>query len=270
VGGAADGENLMLPKLISFGDLFLPSYGLMIALGFLAGLWLTARLARRSGLDPDLCVNLGIYCAIAAILGAKLFMFLQDWEFYLRNPGEILSLATLRAGGIFYGGLILALGTGVYYMRRHKLPVLRTMDIFAPGIALGHAIGRVGCFLAGCCWGSECHLPWAVTFTNTEAHEMFGTPLGVPLHPAQLYEVGAVGIIAWVLYRRFHQPHRLGSIMGLYLTLYCGVRFMIEFFRAHEKANPFGGPISMQQWVAAGLFLLGVWMVARKQAVGPK
>jgi phosphatidylglycerol:prolipoprotein diacylglycerol transferase len=146
-------------------------------------------------------------------------------------------------------------------MRRSKLPVLLTLDVFAPGVALGHAIGRLGCFAAGCCWGVECRLPWAVTFTNPDAQRMFGTPLDIPLHPAQLYESFAVAIIAWILHLRFQRPHRLGSIMGLYLILYSVARFAIEFYRIHEQPNPFGLPLSVAQWTAIGLALAGVWLL---------
>lgn len=258
----------MLPKLIDFGDFFLPAYGLLVTAAFLAGLWLMTRLARRDGLNPDDMVNLAVYCALAGILGGKALMLVQDFDFYRRNPGEIFSLATFQAGGIFYGGLVAALGTAWWYMRRKKLPGLRTADVFAPGVALGHAIGRLGCFAAGCCWGLECRLPWAVTFTNPDTHQMFGTPLHIPLHPAQLYQAAAEGLVALILWRRSIVPHRPGAIIGLYLVLTSAARFAIEFVRAHEAPNPFGGPLSTAQWMALGLAALGVWILRRRVAAG--
>ena len=112
-------------------------------------------------------------------------------------------------------------------MRRKRLPGLAVMDVFAPAIALGHAIGRVGCFAAGCCWGAVCRLPWAVTFRNPEAHRLVGVPLGIPLHPTQLYEAAAEAIIFVFLYRRFQRPHRAGTIIGWYLVLFdaCGLQW---------------------------------------------
>ena len=256
----------MLPKLISIGDFFLPTYGLLVTIGFLTGLWLATRLARRDGLNADDVVNLAVYCALSGVLGAKLLMFIQDFNYYRRNPGEILSVATLQAGGIFYGGLVAALGVAWWFLRKKKLPALRTADAFAPGLALGHAIGRVGCFAAGCCWGLECNRPWAVTFKNPESNRMFGTPLFVPLHPTQLYEAAAEALIAFALWRRSLVPHKPGLIIGLYLAMYSSVRFVVEFFRAHDAANPFGGPLSASQWIALGLAALGLWILRRRPA----
>lgn len=254
----------MFPKVIQIGDFFLPTYGLLVAIAFLVALWVISRLARRARLNPDAVTNLGIYCALAGLAGAKLFMFLFDWETYVRNPSEIFSLATIQAGGVFQGGLIAALVTAIWYMRHRKLPALETADVFAPGIALGHAIGRLGCFSAGCCWGARCDLPWAVTFTNPAAHDLTGVPLNVSLHPTQLYEAFAEAIIFLVLYRKFGRAHRSGSILGLYLILYSAVRFTVEFVRFHEQALPFGGPFSITQWIALLLLAAGIWLVSRK------
>ncbi len=252
----------MFPELFRIHSFFVPTYGLLVALAFVAALAITTRLARRSGLDPEAVLNLGIYCALAGIAGAKLLMFLVDIPYYIRNPGQIFSLSTLQAGGIFYGGLIAALIVAAWYMRRKTLPLLPTADAFAPGLAFGHALGRLGCFAAGCCWGAESHLPWAVTFRNPRASELVGVPLGVPLHPTQLYESLAEAVIFFILYRRFNQPHRPGAIIGLYLLLYSTVRFLVEFLRAHDQPNPFGGPFSTSQWIALGLIAmvaLGWW-----------
>ncbi len=257
----------MLPKLISVGDFFVPTYGLMVTLGFLAGLWLATRLARRDGLNTDDVVNLAVYCALSGIVGAKLLMIVQDFGYYRENPGELFSFATLQAGGIFYGGLVAALAVAWWFLSKRGLPALRTADVFAPGVALGHAIGRIGCFAAGCCWGVECHLPWAVTFKNPDANRMFGTPLMTPLHPTQLYESAAEAIIAFVLWRRSLAAHRPGTVIGLYLVMYCSVRFAVEFVRAHDAANPFGGPLSSSQWIALALAAAGVWLLARRGSV---
>ncbi|MFN3323448.1 MAG: prolipoprotein diacylglyceryl transferase [Bryobacteraceae bacterium] len=259
----------MLPKVFTVGDFFLPTYGLLVALAFLAGLWVTTRLARQKGLNPDAITNLAVYCALAGILGAKLMMFVFDAGHYWRNPGDIFSLNTLQAGGVFHGGLVLALLTAVWYMRRARLPGALTADVFAPGIALGHGIGRLGCFAAGCCWGTECRLPWAVTFTNPDAYYLVGVPLHIPLHPTQLYEAGAEFLIFGVLLWRFYKPHRPGMLIGLYLVLYSIVRFLVEFVRAHEQVNPLGGPFSNTQWIALGLLLTGLWLILRRTSAAP-
>lgn len=263
----------MFPKLISIGSFFLPTYGLLVALGFLAGIWLTTKLARRAGIDPEKVGNLAIYCALTGLAGAKLLMFLMDFEYYARNPGRILSFDTLLSAGVYYGGFLAAFLFAWIYMKRQNLPWLKTADVFAPGVAIGHAIGRLGCFAAGCCWGSLCERPWAVTFENPAAHDLTGVPLGIPLHPAQLYEAGAVALLAAFLYRQSGHPHREGRILGFYLALYAIIRIVVEFFRFHEQALPWGGPLTWTQWIAVGLGVLGAILLfhtrQRAQVIAP-
>ncbi|MBI3472504.1 MAG: prolipoprotein diacylglyceryl transferase [Candidatus Solibacter usitatus] len=243
----------MLPYLFSIFGFRLPTYGLLVALALLLALALTGKLARRAGADPEKILNLGMYCAMAGIVGAKLMMILADWPEYAQDPSRIFSMATLQAAGIFYGGFLAALGVAFVYMRRFKLPVLATADLFAPGVALGHAIGRIGCFAAGCCWGVETHLPWAVTFRNPDAYELVGVPLGKPLHPTQIYESLAELAICGFLYWRSAKPHQPGALIGQYLALYSTVRFLVDFVRRHDQANPFNGPFTTAQWISLGL-----------------
>ena len=254
----------MFPKVVSIDSFFLPTYGVLVATAFLLALWVTVKLARRRGLNPEAVTNLAVYCALAGLLGARLMMFVFDWNYYAANPGEIFSLATLQAAGVYQGGLILALIVAILYMRRQKLPVLATMDVFAPGLALGHGVGRLGCFAAGCCWGAECKRPWAVTFTDPEANRLTGVPLGTPLHPSQLYEAAAEGLIFVLLWRSIAQPHRDGHIFALYLLLYSAVRFVVEFFRSHAQALPFGLPLSNTQWISLALFGAGLWLLRHR------
>ena len=246
----------MLPYLITIGGFRLPTYGVLVAAAFLIALSLTGRLARRAGQNPDMILNLGIYCALSGILGAKLMMILVDLPEYLRDPGRLFSLSTLQAAGIFYGGFMLALATAYFYMRKQKLPLLATADLFAPGIALGHAIGRLGCFAAGCCYGDRCSLPWAVTFTRPEANELVGVPLNTPLHPTQLYEAAAEVLICLFLLRMIKRPHQAGAVIGWYVVLYSGVRFAVDFLRHQDQGNVLGGPFTTAQTISLGLIAL--------------
>ncbi len=255
----------MFPKLIDSGSFFLPMYGVLVALAFLAGITVTTRLGKRAGLKAEPLTNLAIYCALAGMAGAKLFMFLFDWQVYSQNPGMIFSLSTLQAAGVFQGGLLAALLTAAWYVRRNKLPGLLTADTFAPGVALGHAIGRLGCFAAGCCWGKECDRAWAVTFTSKSANDLTGVPLFVPLHPAQLYEAFAEFLTFAILYWYFLKPHRDGAVIGWYLVLSSVSRFGIEFWRHHEQALPFGLPLSITQWIALATMLAGGWLLFRRK-----
>lgn len=252
----------MYPEIFHIS--FLHTYGVLVAAAFLAGLWMAGRLAARAGLSADAVTNLGIYCALSAIAGAKLMMFVVDFGYYTQHPGEIFSLGTLQAGGVFYGGLIAALLVAWWYMRKTKLPLWKTADVFAPAIALGHGIGRLGCFSAGCCWGVECHSPWAVTFTNPISNQLVGVPLGLPMHPTQLYEAFAEFVIFGILLWRVNRPHPMGAIISLYLILYSTARFIVEFFRFHEQGNLWGGPLDTSQWISLALFALGVLYFATK------
>lgn len=256
----------MFPHLVSAGRFSLPAYGVLVALGFLAGLWLAVRLARRSGLNADLVTNAAAYAAIAGLVGAKLLMFVVNFGYYREHPEQILSLATLLSAGVFFGGLILAIAVALWYMRAKGLPRWQTADAFAPGLALGHGIGRIGCFAAGCCWGLKCDRAWAVTFTNPEAERLVGVPLGVPLHPTQLYEAAAEAVIFPVIYAFYHRPHKPGAVLGLYLALYSAARFALEFFRDHQQPNPWGGPLSSMQWLSLALLASGVYLIGRRAA----
>ncbi len=254
----------MYPKLFSIGSFFIPTYGVLVALGFLAGLMVTMRLATRAGLSSEKVTNLAIYCAIAGVLGAKLFMFLFDFSYYAQNPGEIFTMSTLQAAGVFHGGFIAAFVVAGLYMRSQKLPVLQTMDIFAPGVAIGQAIGRLGCFAAGCCWGRECDLPWGVRFRSDFAAPV---PLDKPLHPVQLYESFCNFLLFALLYKLSERPHRPGQVIGLYLVLYSTIRFCIEFFRNHEQSLVLG--LSLTQWISLGLLAVGALILRATRVVHP-
>jgi phosphatidylglycerol:prolipoprotein diacylglycerol transferase len=251
----------MFPYLFHIGSFSVPTYGLLVALGFLAGIWLTARLSRRVGLPSEAVLNLGVFCALAGIAGAKILMIAMGPE-YREHPSEIFTLATLQSAGIFYGGLIAALGAAVWYMWRHKMPVLLTADQFAPGVALGHGIGRLGCFAAGCCWGRPAHVPWAVTFSNPDS-VIAPDRLGIPLHPTQLYEAVAEWTICGILILFLTRRHRDGQVLGLYLLLYGIARLVVEFYREHDSSNPLGLGLSLEQWLAIALALAGVALVAQ-------
>ena len=254
----------MYPNLFHLS--FLHTYGVLVAVAFLVGLWLVGRLAKENGINPEAATNLGLYCALAAIAGAKLMMFLVDLPHYIQNPGEIFSLESLQAGGVFYGGLIAALLLAWWYMRKTKLPPFKTADIFAPAIAIGHGIGRIGCFSAGCCWGVACDRSWGVTFTSQEAHDRVGVPLGVPLHPTQIYEAIGEFVIFGILYWRVRKPHAPGAIISLYLILYGALRFVVEFFRFHEQGNLFNGPLDTSQWISIVLCAMGAAYYLRRGA----
>ena len=248
----------MLPILLHYGRFSLPTYGFLAAVGLLVGLSVCVRNAARQGIDADKTWNLGILAILAGIVGAKLLMVLNDWNYYKEHPRQIFSLTTLQAGGVWSGGLVLAVLVAWWYIRRNRIPVLRTCDAFAPGIALGHAIGRLGCFAAGCCWGKPTHLPWGVTFTNPLAALLVGTPLGVRLHPTQIYEMlvelANFFLLTWLLRRKKFD----GQVIGAYMFVYGIARFFLEFLRDDpDRGSVFGGFMTGTQLLAMGLVIVG-------------
>ena len=255
----------MFPQLFHLGKFSLATYGFMAALGMLAGLYVTVKLARRHGVDPDKVWNLGIIVILSALLGAKLLYVIQNWSVYAANPRRLFSLDLLQAGGVFYGGLLAAIVAGVWYLRQARLPALKTMDVFAPGIALGHSFGRLGCFAAGCCYGRPTELPWGVTFTNPLAAQVVGTPLNVHLHPTQIYEfvveLANFFLLMWLVPRKKFD----GQVMGAYLFLYGFARYFIEFFRGDpERATVFGGFMTLTQLISILLVITGGALWIRK------
>ena len=248
----------VFPHLFHIGSFALPTYGLMAALGMISGLAVIFHLARFRGLDGDQMWNLGGLAAFSGILGAKLLMLLVDWRDYLANPGRIFSIATLQSGGVFSGGLVLAILCSWWYVRREKIPFLSAADVFAPGVALGHAFGRIGCLAAGCCYGRETHVPWAITFHNPWAADFSGTPLNVPLHPTQIYEFAAELINFAFLYWLCKRKEFEGQIIGLFMMIYGIERFIFEFFRGDPgRGEVLGGLITGTQLIALGLIVTG-------------
>ena len=248
----------MFPQIFHLGRFVLPTYGVMAAIGLIAGLSIVVRGARQQGIDPEKAWNLGLVAILSALLGAKILMIATEWETY-HDWHAIFSMQFLQAAGVFYGGLLAAIGACTWYMRRHRMPVLRTCDVFAPGIALGHAFGRLGCFAAGCCYGKPTHLPWGATFTNPISL----APLNVPLHPTQIYEflveITNFVVLSWLLkHKRFE-----GQVIGAYLFLYGVARFFLEFLRDDPgRGSVFGGALSTTQLISIVLVVAGgvLWL----------
>ena len=252
-----------------FGPVTVYTYGVLLAAAYLLGLQLAMVRARKRNLDATRVMDLGIYIIISALIGAKLLLLITDFQTFRSNPAELFNL--FRSGGVFYGGLILAVAVALVYVQRVGLPLWTTCDVFAPGIALGHVVGRFGCFFAGCCYGRPTSLPWAITFTDPFAAANVGTPLNVPLHPTQLYEAGAEFLILALLLGTERKGHAFaGRTFWLYMLLYAVSRFIIEFFRGDERGAV--GVLSTSQFISAILAPLAVGMLvylSRRAAPAP-
>jgi len=249
----------VFPQLFHIGSFAVPTYGVLVALGVLVGLWISVRNSERQGIKAEYAWDFGIAVVLAGILGSKILYIVVDLHTYMQHPSEIFSLATLQAGGVFSGGLIGAFVVAWWFLRKHHMPALATCDAFAPGLSMGHAIGRLGCFAAGCCFGKPTDHFWGVTFTNPLAQQLVGTPLNQALQPTQLIESGAELIIFGILTWMFARKKFDGQIFGAYLFLYGVARFLIEFLRGDPgRGGPyFGGALSGTQLISIGLVLAG-------------
>jgi len=246
------------PKLFELGPFTVYTYGVLLAVSYLIGLKMAMSRAKTRGLDSNRVLDLGIYIIIAALVGAKALLAIVDFNVYWNSPREILSL--LRSGGVFYGGLILAVAVAFRYILKHGMPLWTTCDVFAPGIALGHVVGRFGCLFAGCCYGKETHVPWAITFRDPFAAANVGTPLGVPLHPTQLYEAGAELLILLLLLGMERRSRGFpGRTFWLYMLLYGVSRFIIEFYRGDERGTVL--MFSTSQFISVLLVPLAIVML---------
>jgi phosphatidylglycerol:prolipoprotein diacylglycerol transferase len=252
----------VFPQLFHLGRFFLPTYGFLVALGVLVGLWVSVRNSERLGIDGDKSWNLGILVVLCGIVGAKVLYIVNEWSYYSANPRQIFSIDTLQAGGVFSGGLLAAFLAAAWYVWKNHMPALGTCDAFAPGLALGHSIGRIGCFAAGCCYGKETHHWWGVTFHNPLAKSITGTPLGVPLEPTQLFESAVELANFFILMYLLKHRKFDGQVIGAFMFIYGVARFFLEYLRDDPgRGSVFGGAMTGTQLIAVGLVLAGglIW-----------
>lgn len=260
----------MHPILAQFGAITIYTYGVLVAAGVILGLWYAQRQAARAGLPPRQIWNLGIYVIFGALIASKMWLIFSDWSYYAQNPSDIFSLTTFQSAGTFYGGLLGAILTIIIYSRYQNMPVLAVLDIGAAALPLSHAIGRLGCFAAGCCFGKPTTLPWGVSFTDEAAERLAGTPLHTSLHPTQLYEAGAEFLNFLLLVWLGGRGRVAGQILGAYFILYGVERGAIEFFRADPgRTMMFHDALSLMQIVSAGLVLTGAFLWWRGAHAAP-
>lgn len=257
----------MHPKLFHIGEFYLPTYGLLVTSGVILALFLSLRLARSEGFDKarrEQLSNLVISTIIGGILGSKLLLVIVDLGNYIRHPYELIYL--LRAGGVFYGGLIGGILTAAFLMRKYKFQFHEVGDILAPHVALGHAIGRLGCFAAGCCYGKHCDVSTiSVTFENAFAHSVVGVPLHDPLYPTQLFSAASLLLIFLATrFLVFRNRQWKGQVFWSYVGLYSLTRFSIEFFRGDLDRGFVFEHLSTSQFISLVMFAIAVAMMAVK------
>jgi len=237
-------------------------YGVLVALGLLAGLWTAGRRAPLSGIRTETVIDLGPWLILGTIVGARGLYVLSYWrQDFAKEP--FWQIFNIRGGGlVFYGGLIGASLACILYVRFKRLPLWKVADVLAPSIALGHSIGRMGCLMNGCCYGRACDLPWAVHFPDDHPTR------GAGVHPTQIYEavlnLGLYAALAW-FYRRKKFD---GQIFAAYLLFYAVLRASVEMFRGDYTANSLHGQVTPGQLLSIPIFAAGVllWWVLS----GPK
>ncbi|MBN2383668.1 prolipoprotein diacylglyceryl transferase [bacterium] len=249
----------MHPILIHIGPIPIRSYGFMIVCGFLVGVWLAIRRGRKVGITPETVIDLCFAILLSALIGSKLLHLIIFWPDYLvdiprlrHHPIDLF--VYLGSGLIFFGGLIAAIPTAIFFVRKRKLGIWTVADVLAPSIPLAHGFGRIGCFLAGCCFGKLCEAPWAVTFHNPNSM----APLGIPLHPTQLYSAFWNFSLAAILLLLGPRLKRSGQLFWMYILLYPIGRFVIEFYRADQRGFILSGALSTSQFIGIVLVLVAI------------
>lgn len=243
----------MHPVLIRIGPFTIHTYGVLVAAGFLLGLALAVRQAKKEGIPSERIIDIGFYVILSAIVGSRLFFIAINAGHYIQHPLDIFKI--WEGGLVFYGGLILALIVAIWYIRRHDLDLWSVADIFAPSIAIGHAVGRLGCFFAGCCYGKSSYLPWSVTYSDPDCLAR----TGIPLHPAQLYEsIGEFMNFLILITLRKHRSFK-GQLLWTYILLYSVLRFAVEFFRGDEARGYIFHGFSVSQGIS---LIMGIFAIA--------
>ncbi len=241
----------MHPVLFRIGSFALPTYGLLMVTALVAGIFTALRLGKREGFDSDRLFDFSTWLIVVSLVGAKALLILTGWRYYWKNPGEILSWSTFQAGGVFYGGFIAAVLFALWYVHVHRLPMWKIFDVYVPAVALGLGIGRLGCFAAGCDYGKPTDSFLGVVFTSPWSHQVTGVPLGVALHPTQLYESAVSILIFAVLIWWSRRKAYDGQLFVLYLVLYAVARFFLEFLRGDEdRGFVFNHLFSTSQFIA--------------------
>lgn len=256
----------MFPKLFEIdlswlsreiGKVHIHTYGVILAIAFFMGFLIFKKYLRKENISDKVAYDLFFYIVIGSLAGSKLFLIIIDWKYYLNNPKEIL-FAIARYGGVYYGGLIASIIVSILYLNHNKLPILRVTDCASPAIALGLSIGRWACLSAGCCYGSYSELPWAIIYKDIYASKTVGTPIGIPLHPAPIYESVAALFIFIFLVFYMRRKKKDGQVFGALLILLGMERFIIEYYRGDDRGFLFNGLLSVSQFLAIFIIVAGI------------
>jgi phosphatidylglycerol:prolipoprotein diacylglycerol transferase len=236
----------MYPTFFRIGNFDITSFGVLVAIGALVGLWVFGRELARSGLPPS-AGDAAMAGVFGGLLGAKLL-----WVAEHLGEEPFRALLFSRGGMSWFGGLVGGVGTALIVLWRRHVPITPTLAAATPALAIGHAIGRIGCFLVGDDYGRPSNLPWAVAFPRGLP------PTDLPVHPTQLYEAFALAVVAWLLIRWRRRSVPDAIVLGRYLVLAGSIRFAIEFIRVNERIV---GPLTLAHLVSLALMIIGAAML---------
>ena len=243
----------MYPTLFRIGEFEVTTFGLLVAIGVLTGIWILSRELEYSNLPSD-AVDAALAGVLGGLIGAKVV-----WSVEFRDDGPFLSLLLSRGGLSWFGGFLGGVGAGLWFLRRRRIPIMAALSAAAPALAIGHAIGRIGCFLVGDDYGRPTNLPWGVPFPRGLP------PTTVPVHPTQLYETAGLVVIAWLLIRWRRERLVDAIVFGRYLLLAGALRFLIEFIRVNAHV---AGPFTLAQVFSAAIMIAGLWLMRLREAHG--
>lgn len=253
----------------TLGPLTVHWYGILVALGFLAGLWTAGRRARREGIPTETIFDLGPWLILGGILGARVLYVISYWKEDFADLPFYEVFMIQKGGLVFYGGLIGATVGAMLYLRLKKLPIWKVADILAPSIALGSAFGRLGCLMNGCCYGRACSLPWGLVFPKDSPvwdHQVHAGVIGqdqaaLPVHPTEIYDsalnFGFYCFLAWLFRRKKFD----GQIFAVYLIGYALLRSFVEYFRGDYPVHYLGGWATPAQVLSLGIILGGALLL---------
>ncbi|MCF6247006.1 MAG: prolipoprotein diacylglyceryl transferase [Desulfobacula sp.] len=247
----------MYPILLSIGSFKLYTYGFFIAVGFLAAMWISKRLARPQNIAPQTITDVYFVIMLSAIAGARALYVFISFDAYKNNLFDIFKI--WNGGLVFFGGFCAAILCSIVYIKKRNLPLWTIADIIAPGVALGHAFGRIGCFFAGCCYGKVCDLPFAVQYSHPESL----APLGVLLHPTQIYSVISNLILFFILLALHKKKKFDGQVFLIYIMLYSFFRSIIEFFRGDFRGDFFFDFISLSQGIGLSVSIVACFLLIK-------
>ncbi len=247
----------LLFEIPLFGGLRIYTYGVLVALAFVLGIAWASREAKKSGISSDFVMDLAFYIVLSALIGSRILYIIVDWKRYVEHPLDVIKI--WEGGLVFYGGLIAATLTSLYYVRKKKLGFLQVADVFMPGVALGHAIGRLGCFAAGCCFGREAPGFFLSVVYPPSRYTL--APTGIPLIPIQLFEAAAELAIFLVLIGVRRKKTFHGQVFLVYLILYSLGRATLETFRGDTvRGFLIPGLVSTSQFISGCLILVALFV----------